>query len=114
MFDFVSAAPRPKIAPSRSVGSNGGESHSDSSPGGHDVVVAVEQHGRRALGGAGISPTTTGAVSGSSSEPTSSTPASRSSSTIAVVRPSSSASRLLGVVGRRDGRDRDEPREILP
>ena len=34
MFDFVSAAPRPKIAPSRSVGSNGGESHCASSPAG--------------------------------------------------------------------------------
>ena len=33
-FDFVSAAPRPKIAPSRSVGSNGGEVHCDSSPAG--------------------------------------------------------------------------------
>ena len=48
MFDFVSAAPRPNSAPSRSVGVNGGESHSASSPAGHDVVVAVQQHGRRA------------------------------------------------------------------
>ena len=32
MFDFESAAPRPKIAPSRSVASNGGDSHFDSSP----------------------------------------------------------------------------------
>ena len=34
MFDFVSAAPRPKSAPSRWVGSNGGESHNDWSPAG--------------------------------------------------------------------------------
>ena len=34
MFDLVSAVPRPKIAPSRSVGSNGGECHSDRSPAG--------------------------------------------------------------------------------
>ncbi len=33
-FDFESAEPRPNIAPSRSVGSNGGESHFDSSPAG--------------------------------------------------------------------------------
>ena len=32
MFDFESAAPRPKIAPSRSVASNGGDSHFASSP----------------------------------------------------------------------------------
>ena len=34
MFDFVSATPRPKSAPSRSVGSKGGEVHSASSPAG--------------------------------------------------------------------------------
>jgi hypothetical protein len=34
MFDFVSAAPRPKIAPSRSTASNGGDSHSARSPAG--------------------------------------------------------------------------------
>jgi hypothetical protein len=33
-LDFESAAPRPKIAPSRSVAVNGSELHSDSSPGG--------------------------------------------------------------------------------
>ena len=32
MFDLESAEPRPKIAPSRSVASNGGDSHFDSSP----------------------------------------------------------------------------------
>ena len=32
MFDFESALPRPKMAPSRSVASNGGDSHFDSSP----------------------------------------------------------------------------------
>ena len=32
MFDFVSAAPLPKIAPSRSVASKGGDSHLASSP----------------------------------------------------------------------------------
>ena len=32
MFDFESAVPRPKIAPSRSVASNGGVSHLSSSP----------------------------------------------------------------------------------
>ena len=34
MFDFVSATPRAKSAPSRSAGSNGGEVHSASSPAG--------------------------------------------------------------------------------
>ena len=34
MFPFESAAPRPKIAPSRSVASNGGDSHFVSSPAG--------------------------------------------------------------------------------
>ncbi len=33
-FDFESAEPRPNIAPSRSVGSNAGDSHFDSSPAG--------------------------------------------------------------------------------
>ena len=32
MFDFESALPRPKMAPSRSLASNGGDSHLDSSP----------------------------------------------------------------------------------
>ncbi len=34
MFDFVSPAPRPYSAPSRSVASKGGVSHKDSSPAG--------------------------------------------------------------------------------
>ena len=33
-FDLESAVPRPKIAPSRSSATNGGELHSDSSPAG--------------------------------------------------------------------------------
>ena len=48
MFDFVSAEPRPKRAPSRSVSSYGGDAHSSSGPAGDDVVVAVEQNRRRA------------------------------------------------------------------
>jgi hypothetical protein len=34
MFDFVSAAPRPNIAPSCTVGSKGGESQPSASPAG--------------------------------------------------------------------------------
>ena len=50
MFALESELPRPNTAPSRSLGSNGGDDQSDSSPAGHDVVVAVEEHGRSARG----------------------------------------------------------------
>ena len=75
-LDFVSAAPRPKTAPSRSVGSKGGESHSTLVAGRHDVVVAVEQHGRRASAARGCAEQDRAAVSGRSSERTSWRPAS--------------------------------------
>ena len=51
----------------------------DSSPGGHDVVVAVEQHGRRALGAGDLARSRSGWCRGGRACETPGTPASRKS-----------------------------------
>ena len=113
MFDFVSAAPRPKIAPSRSVASNGGDSHFASSPRRDDVVVRVEQHGRRARRAPGSRRRRSAPCPAARASRRARRRRSRNSSHDRVERLEQRGVRLLRVAGRRDRGDRDELRQLV-